>query len=90
MVPPVVVKFVKPQHTPEAMKARVQGSALLECIVLADGSAGEVSVTQSLDTTYGLDEAAIAALRQWEFNPGLRDGKAVAVRIAVEMNFALK
>jgi protein TonB len=90
VVLPVVLKSVKPQYTQEAMKERVQGTALLDCVVLADGRVGEVSVTQSLDSTYGLDEQAVAALRQWEFKPGTYSGKPVAVRVSVEMSFTLK
>jgi TonB family protein len=45
---------------------------------------------QSLDTRYGLDEAAVRAASQWRFEPGRRDGKPVPVLITVEMTFALR
>ncbi len=51
---------------------------------------GDVEVTQSLDTVYGLDDEAVKAIRQWRFEPGTKDGKAVAVRVEVEMTFKLK
>ena len=37
-----------------------------------------------------MDERAMAALSQWRFEPGLKDGKAVPVRITVQMWFSLK
>ena len=50
----------------------------------------DVKVARSLDSVYGLDEAAVKAMKQWEFKPGLKDGKPVAVRISVDMAFTLK
>lgn len=87
---PVVVKEVKPQYTPQAMKARIQGTVWLECVVNESGDVSDVTVTRSLDKEYGLDEAAIAAARQWKFKPGQKDGKPVAVRITLELTFTLK
>jgi TonB family protein len=47
-------------------------------------------VVQSLDSEYGLDDEAVKALKQWEFEPGTKDGAPVAVRVDVEMTFKLK
>ncbi len=62
----------------------------LEAVVLTTGEVGDVEVTQSLDTVYGLDDEAVKAIRQWRFEAGTKDGKAVAVRVEVEMTFKLK
>jgi TonB family protein len=85
---PVVVKEVKPQYTPDAKEAKIQGTVTLECVVETDGSVGDVAVTKSLDT--GLDQEAVKAARQWRFTPGKKDGKAVRVQISFEMTFTLK
>ena len=37
----------------------------------------------------GLDEKAIEAVREWRFEPGHKDGMAVAVQINMEINFHL-
>ena len=87
---PTVTKQVYAQYTPEAMANRIEGSVGLSAVVLADGKVGEVKVTRSLDSVHGLDAACVAAMKQWEFKPGTRDGKPVAVRITVDMNFSLK
>ena len=50
----------------------------------------DIEVTRSLDTEFGLDQAAIDAARQWKFRPGRKDGKAVAVRITIELTFTLQ
>ena len=43
------------------MRAKVQGTVLLECVVRPDGSVGDVQVVRSLDPTFGLDQEAIKA-----------------------------
>jgi TonB family protein len=85
---PVMVKEVKPQYTAEAMRARVQGAVSLECVVKPDGTVGEVRVTRALEP--GLDREAIKAVKQWRFKPGHKDGKAVPVRVTLEMAFTLR
>ena len=87
---PTVVKSVKPQYTQEAMAQRIEGTTLLECVVRVDGTVESVRVVESLDATYGLDEQAVNALSQWQFRPGVHDGKPVAVRVKVQMSFTLK
>jgi TonB family protein len=87
---PRIVTEVKPEYTPEALKARIQGSLILTAIVGTDGTPSDVEVKTSLDTEYGLDRQAVAAFEQWRFEPGLKDGKAVPVRIDVEVRFTLK
>ncbi len=87
---PQVVHEVKPSYTAEAVRARIQGLVGLNVVVKDDGTVGSVTVTRSLDEKYGLDERAVSAMKQWQFKPGTKDGKPVAVRIDVEMTFTLK
>jgi periplasmic protein TonB len=86
---PKVVRDVKPQYTSEAMHEKIQGVVILEGVVKSDGTVGTVTVKQSLDRFYGLDDSCVRALKQWKFTPGMKDGKAVAVRITVTMTFAM-
>ena len=51
---------------------------------------GDVDIVDSLDTVYGLDDQAVKAIRQWQFEPGTKDGKPVAVQMEVEFTFKLK
>jgi periplasmic protein TonB len=86
---PKVVKDVKPQYTSEAMRHKITGAVVLDAVVKSDGTVGEVTVAKSLDREYGLDDQCVRALKQWTFEPGMKDGKAVAVRIDVTMTFAM-
>lgn len=87
---PRVVREVKPQYTPAAMRAKIQGGVWMTAVVLASGDVGEVAVVKSLDTEHGLDQQAIDATRQWTFEPGTRSGKPVPVEVTIEMTFTLK
>src|SRR6185503_12235922 len=74
---PTLVREVKAIYPAEAIAAGIQGTVL------------EVMIVRSLDTVYGLDAQAVSAVKQWVFNPGQKDGAAVAVRIGVEVIFTL-
>ena len=87
---PRVLHEVKPQYTSDAMRAKIQGTVLLECIVRPDGSVGDVQVLRSLDPTFGLDQEAIKAAKQWRFSPGMHLGEAVPVIVTIELQFTLR
>ena len=87
---PVVLREVKPQYTSDAMRAKVQGSVWLQCVVRPDGSVGDVKVMRSLDSTFGLDLEAMKAARQWRFRPGMRQGEAVSVQVIIQLDFTLR
>jgi protein TonB len=78
---------VKPRYTPEAMRNKIQGTVYLEAVVLENGTVGEVRVTKPLEP--GLDAAAIVAARQWRFAPARLNGKPIAVRVPLELEFRI-
>jgi TonB family protein len=59
-------------------------------VVLPDGTVGSVEVVRSLDATFGLDQEAIKAAKQWRFRPGTRLGEPVAVLVTIELTFTLR
>ena len=87
---PRVLREVKPQYTSDAMRAKVQGTVLLECVVRPDGTVTDVQVVRSLDSTFGLDQEAIKAAKQWKFVPGTRLGEPVSVLVTIELTFTLR
>ena len=87
---PKVISEVKAQYTPEAMQAGIEGTVIMTAVVRTDGTPADIEITTSLDSKYGLDKQAVAALSQWRFEPGLKGGKPVPVRVTVEMRFRLK
>lgn len=85
---PTVVTEVKPAYTRAVMEAKIQGVVKLQCVVTSKGTVRDVKVLHSVDP--GLDEEAVKALKQWTFAPGKKGGKAVAVRVDIEMTFSLR
>jgi protein TonB len=90
VLPPRLLRQVRPSYTADAMRARLQGLVRLECVVLPDGTVSRVRVVQSLDATFGLDQEAIKAARQWRFTPGTRFGQPVPVLITIDLDFVLR
>jgi TonB family protein len=76
-----------PEFSEEARKAKYQGTVVLSLIVGPDGRTHNIQVRRSLGL--GLDEKAIEAIQRWKFEPGRKDGIAVAVLVNVEVNFRL-
>jgi protein TonB len=89
---PVLVHEVKPNYTGDAMRAKLQGVVEMEAVVLPDGSVDpkSIRITRSLDSTLGLDQQAIIAVKQWRFRPGLYKGQPVPVQVTVELTFTLR
>lgn len=86
---PEVRTEVKPKYTPDAMRAKITGAVELEIIVKEDGTVGDVRITKSLDRVSGLDEAAREAAKKWRFTPGMKDGKPVATKVGLVLEFRL-
>ena len=87
---PIVVSEKKPSYTPEAMRKKIEGSLELETVVTKEGKPTEIRIIRSLDKETGLDKKAVEALEEWTFKPATKDGKAVAVKVKVEMTFTLR
>ncbi len=83
--PPVLISKREPKYSPEALKAKLQGTILVSLLVGEDGVPQNVKVVRGLGL--GLDEKAIEAVKTWRFKPGVKEGKPVAVAAQVEVNF---
>ena len=78
----------KPQYTQEAITAQIEGTVLLEVVILPDGSTGNISVVRSLEP--GLDRQAVDALKRWTWKPGSRGGEPARIAVQVQLTFTLK
>ena len=87
---PKLVKDVKPVYTAEAMRNKISGSVQLEAVVETDGTVSDVRVMRSFDREFGMDDQAVAALKQWKFTPGTKDGVPARVIAEVHMTFTLR
>lgn len=84
--PPRVIKRVEPVYPDSARRAGIVGVVVVEASIGADGKVGDVKVVQSIPE---LDEAALAAVRQWEYAPTIIDGVARALIMKVRVGFSL-
>jgi len=84
---PQAISAPDPNYTEEARRAKKQGTCVLWLIVDAAGHPRDLKVVRGLGL--GLDEKALEAVRQWRFQPALKDGRPVDVQISVEVEFHL-
>jgi periplasmic protein TonB len=84
---PKAIYSPDPEYSEEARKAKFQGTCVLWLIVGPDGKPRDIRISRTLGL--GLDEKAIEAVKNWRFEPALKDGKPVAVQINVEVSFRL-
>jgi TonB family protein len=85
--PPVKTKDVRPVYPAEAQQARVSGIVILETTIGEDGKVRDVVVKRSIPL---LDQAALNAVRQWEYTPTLVNGIAVPIIMTVTVNFTIQ
>jgi protein TonB len=83
---PALVKRVPPVYPSMAVNAQVQGVVILEATVGRDGRVEDVEVLRSVPL---LDKAAIEAVRQWEYEPLLLNGRAERFLLTVTVSFSL-
>jgi TonB family protein len=87
IVPPALLRQVRPSYTDEALARKIQGTVILEVVILKTGEVGPVRILRSLDR--GLDLKAIEAVRQWQFKPGMFRSQAVDVIAEITVDFTL-
>jgi protein TonB len=84
---PSKIKDVKAVYPAIAQSARVQGVVIIEATIDAAGNVGDARVLRSIPL---LDQAAIDAVKQWQYEPTLLNGTAVPVIMTVTVNFTLQ
>jgi TonB family protein len=82
--PPVKIKDVPPVYPALAQSARVQGEVVIEATVGEDGKIADARVVKSVPM---LDQAALDAVKQWEYQPSLLNGVPTPVVMTVTVRF---
>jgi TonB family protein len=82
---PTKVRDVPPVYPPIAQSGRLSGIIILEVTIAADGRVSDGKVLRSIPL---LDQAALDAVRQWEYTPTLVNGVPVPVMMTVTVNFS--
>jgi TonB family protein len=84
IMPPKKIKDVPPVYPALAQSAHVAGAVTIEATIGADGKVVDAKVVRSIPM---LDQAALDAVRQWEYLPTMLNGKPVPVLVTVTVNF---
>jgi len=85
VVAPAVGHRVDAKYGDFAVRDKVQGVIQLRLVVDSTGGPVRIAILKPLG--YGLDAAAVDAMRKWRFSPGTRRGEPVATGVAVEQEF---
>jgi TonB family protein len=81
---PVKIKDVMPVYPATARSARIGGTVTIEATIDTEGKVSDAHVVKSVPL---LDNAALDAVRQWEYKPSTVNGKPVPVIVTVNVNF---
>jgi periplasmic protein TonB len=84
---PAKVRDAAPVYPAIAQAARVQGVVIIQATIGVDGAVVDATVLRSVPL---LDEAALAAVRQWRYTPTRLNGEPVAVIMTVTVHFQLR
>lgn len=79
-------KMATPTYPAEAKRKGIEGWVDVSFLVATDGSVREVQVSKA-EPQGVFDQAAMDAVKQWRFEPPLRDGKPISQRTAVRLRF---
>jgi TonB family protein len=90
VVKPVLTNKVDPAYPPVARGKKIEGTVILQLLVSEGGDVSDVRVLRAAGGTSGLNEAAMAAVRQWQFRPAVKAGKRVKVWITYPIVFKLQ
>lgn len=85
---PSVVSDVRIPYPAEAKAKKIEGKVVLELLIDGSGQVRDVRLVSG--PGYGLNEAAVEAIRRFRFQPAEIEGKPVAVRIPFTYNFVLQ
>jgi TonB family protein len=81
-----VILRIEPEYPEQALEQKIEGAVVLDLWVGRDGTVQQVKVVNGAPVLAG---AAVAAVKQWQFNPHLINGKPAEMRSRVTLNFTL-
>jgi TonB family protein len=85
--PPILRDWVRPDYPKAAVAAKREGKVQVQFVVEVDGRTTREKIHQSTDAIF--NEAALAAVRQWTFKPGIDQGEPAPYAMGVTIEFQL-
>ena len=84
---PQLVHFTRPEYTDEARRLEIDGAVTIQAEFDIEGRFKVLRIVKSLG--HGLDESALAALKNWRFTPAYRNGQRVSVVTLIDVRFII-
>ena len=84
-----VVNQTDPEYPAVALRSRIEGTVVVRADVDVDGNPANITVAKS-SRDRDLDRAALRAVKDWKFEPAIRDGKPVASAVEVPVDFRIE
>ncbi len=84
---PVPLTQTEPVYPPSLVKKNIQGVVVVQFIISTDGNVYDAAVVRAPDKLLG--EAAVQAVLQWKFRPGMVNGQPVNSLVEVPITFSL-
>jgi protein TonB len=84
---PVLIYSVDPEFSEEARKAKFSGNVIVSLWVDEKGNPLHVRVARGVGM--GLDERAVAAVKEYRFKPAMENGKPVTVEMNIDVTFTI-
>jgi TonB family protein len=88
---PLLIHRVQPVYPELARKARMQCTVVVDVVVNTSGDVADASILKSCGPGggFGIDDAALNAVRQWRYRPATNSGQPVDSKMATEVTFKL-
>jgi TonB family protein len=80
----MLVHSVDPVYPPEGLAQKLHGPVVLQALIARDGSVEDLKIVRGY---FVLGKAAIAAVKQWRFQPYTVDGRAASAQTVITVNF---
>ena len=81
----MLVHSVDPVYPPEAVAQKLQGPVVLQAMISRDGSVEDLKIVRGY---FVLGRAAIAAVKQWRFQPYMLNGHPAETQTVLTVNFS--
>ncbi|HEX9782154.1 MAG TPA: energy transducer TonB [Opitutaceae bacterium] len=82
---PRPVSAVKPVYPADHLARGTNGTATVRCKIDRRGGVSEAAVLRATDPAFG--ESAVEAVRQWKFDPAVKNHQHIAVTVDIPFNF---
>ncbi len=84
-LPPALIHFADAEFSAEGRSAQINGTSYISLVVDTRGLPQQIHTVLPLG--YGLDEAALEAVKEYRFKPAMVHGQPIAAEIMIEVNF---